>query len=584
MNSVNIDRKQPARPNQVGAPSTVNTSLVDDDFESNYGAISESSLIQRRRASSMMSAKLNRLHLAPTRTKDGEILPADTSILIELQMMLKSSLPLMVTFLLQYSLTVASVFSVGNLGSNELAAVSLSNLLANISSYGIIQGIASSLSTLCPQAYGRRDYHQVGLYSMRCFIILMLLFIPIFLFWFYGAYPLLSALITEEKACKLAADYLAVLVWGVPGFIIFEVLKQFLQAQGIFHASTYVLVFCAPLNLLLNFWLVWDESIGLGFIGAPISVVITNWLMAILLLFYACFINGYQCWCGWSKEILSNWERMLSLAGPGVLMIEAEWLAFEIISFASSRFGTNSLAAQSIVSTTCITIYQIPFAISVAASTRIAWFIGSASKDAAIKSTHASFIIAFFFGIINAFILGTWRKELAAMFSQDDEVIALAAHVLIIGAFYQVIDVIACVTGGILRGQGRQYIGGWLNLISYYVLALPVAFLCGFYFKLELFGLWIGMVVALGFVSLSESFFILTSDWDNIIKSSLEESMESINTFQNGQVFDEESGSETESLTLRPVKSISSLIDHNLMSPTLTVVTAPGAEIGSIRL
>ena len=74
---------------------------------------------------------------------------------------------------------------------------------------------------------------------------------------------------------------------------------------------------------------------------------------------------------------------MIKLSVPGVLMVEAEWLAFEIITFQAAKFGTEVLAAQSIISTTCVIFYQIPFALSIAAGTRIAWYIGAASETAA---------------------------------------------------------------------------------------------------------------------------------------------------------------------------------------------------------
>lgn len=542
------------------------------DASQHYGSIisDHDLLIQRRRASSLCSARARQLHLASISIKNGRYQPIDTNTSTEIKMMMESSVPLIITLLLQYSLTVASVFFVGNLGSNELAAVSLSNLLANISSFGLIEGIASSLSTLCPQAYGRKDYKLVGLHSIRCFLMLMLLYIPIFCFWTWGAYPLLSSIVTEERACILAAQYLKVLVWSVPGFIIFEVLKQYLQAQGIFHASTVVLVICAPFNFLLTYLLVWNKHVGFGFLGAPTAVAITNTLMALMLLIYACFIDGYQCWCGWSMEVFKNWTRALKLAAPGVLMIEAEWLAFEIISFASSRFGTESLAAQSIVSTVCVTIYQIPFAVSVAGSTRIAWFIGSASSKAAVISTHAAIYVSIGFGILNCVILSVGSSSIAKLFSQDEGVVKLASKVLIIGAIYQIPDCLSCVLGGILRGQGRQYIGGWLNLFSYYILALPVAFLFGFHFNLQLFGLWIGMIVALVFVSTCELFFVLASDWETIIKDSLIEDLDAHISRSGVNDSSVEDAINDDALSLRPSRSIGSLIDHNLLSPTIS--------------
>ncbi|KAG7817509.1 hypothetical protein KL909_005297 [Ogataea angusta] len=532
------------------------TSFLSSDTTRDYGSVTQDSYIQSRRAS-LLSSKLNVHGFTPIKADDdGTLREVETTMKSETELLIKTSIPLIATFLLQYSLTVASVFSAGSLGSQELAAVSLSNLLANISSYGIIQGIASSLSTLCPQAFGRRDYEAVGLNALRCYMMLWVMFVPIFIFWYWGSYPLLRAIVPDDELCKLATSYLRILIYGVPGFMTFEVLKQFLQAQGAFQASTLVLVICAPLNLLLNFVLVHDSRIGLGFIGAPTAVVITNWLMALMLLYYAYFVQGRQCFCRLSTKVLTNWKRAITLAAPSVLMIEAEWLAFEILSVASSRFGTASLAAQSVVSTTCVTIYQIPFAISVAASTRVAWFIGSASKDAAKKVTKAAFLVAAIFGVFNASVLATFRYNIASLFSQDPKVIQLAGRVLIIGAIYQVNDVVSCVTAGILRGQGRQYIGGWLNLFSYYCVALPVAFLLAFKFRLELFGLWIGMVIALFFVSVCQSYFVITSDWESIIRMSIEDGMA------------HESGN-----SLKPAKSTSSFVDYNMLSPAISVTS-----------
>lgn len=451
-----------------------------------------------------------------------------TTLFTETRTLLKYSVPLIVTFLLQYSLTVASVFSVGRLGPTELAAVSLSSMTANISGYAIIQGVSTCLDTLCAQAFGRRDYNTVGLHFVRCTYFLMLCYIPMFILWMFLSQPILLFLVGSEKRqlVALASQYLKVLSLGLPGFIVFENLKHFLQSQGIFHASTYVLLFCAPMNALLNYVLVWDKHIGLGFVGAPLSVVITNWVMCLSLWCYTKCVAGHACLPRQpllDKVYFSNWQRMINLSVPGVLMVEAEWLAFEIITFVASTFGTEVLAAQSIVSTTCVLLYQIPFALSITVSTRIAWYIGAASKKAALVATKASLYATLCLGVFNAAILFTFREFFASLFTDDKYVISIASKVLIVGAVYQINDFLSCVSGGILRGQGRQKIAGYLNLVSYYVIALPSAMFLAFYFELELVGLWMGMIIALFVVSVSQTYFVIVSDWDHIIKECVEE-------------------------------------------------------------
>lgn len=446
----------------------------------------------------------------------------ETSFKTEINVLIKYSVPLVITFLLQYSLTVASVFSVGRLGSNELAAVSLSSMTANISGYAIIQGISTCLDTLCAQSYGKKDYNTVGLHFMRCNYLLMIFLVPMFILWFFFSKMVLISIIgsDQQELCILASKYLQVISFGLPGFIWFENGKHFLQSQGIFHASTYVLALCAPLNIVLNYILVWNKTIGLGFIGAPLSVVITNYLMFVLLYAYIFFVTGYQCWPKHgliSKIYFKNWNKMINLSIPGVLMVEAEWLAFEIITFIASQFGTNVLAAQSIISTTCVLLYQIPFAISIASSTRIAWFIGAASKKSAIIATNTAIFVAIIVGMVLFTFLIIFRKFLASLYTSDEEVIKLAAKVLIIGSINQVNDNIACICSGVLRGQGRQKIGGILNLFSYYCIALPIAFVLSFHYNLQLIGLWLGMFIALFTLTVLVLYYVITSNWEDII-------------------------------------------------------------------
>lgn len=63
-----------------------------------------------------------------------------TSYTREAKTLVKYAVPLWFTFLLQYSLTFASLFSAGALGKNELAAVTLAGMTANITGYTVYHG------------------------------------------------------------------------------------------------------------------------------------------------------------------------------------------------------------------------------------------------------------------------------------------------------------------------------------------------------------------------------------------------------------------------------------------------------------
>lgn len=400
-------------------------------------------------------------------------------------------------------------------------------MTANITCSAPFQGLATSLDTLCAQAYGSGHKHLVGLQIQRMVTFLLLLFIPLIALWAWST-EILALMIPEHRTAELAGTYLKVYLLGVPAFIVFEGGKRFVQAQGLFHATTYVLLVAAPLNVFLNWFFVWH--LGWGFIGAPISVVITQNLLPTLLVAYVYFVDGRQCWGGFSKRALTNWGAfssslslsffflkcvvetltiifivrfvvspgpMIRLSIPGMIMVEAEWFAFEILTLATGQFGSTYLATQSILMTITSTTFQLPFPIAIAASTRVANLIGAGLVDAAKTCARVAAAAGVAVGILNVTLLGALRYQLPRLFTTDEDVIALVASVMPVCAIMQFVDCLAAISHGLLRGTGKQEFGGYANLVCYYVVALPLAFGTAFGLGWKLYGLWFGVSVGL---------------------------------------------------------------------------------------
>ncbi|EFY98428.1 MatE (Na+-driven multidrug efflux pump) domain protein [Metarhizium robertsii] len=420
------------------------------------------------------------------------------------------SWPLIITFALQYSINVTSIFAVGRIGRVELGAVSLANMSQAISCLAPFQGLATSLDTLCAQAYGSGHKHLVGLQCQRMACFLMFMSLPVAILWLF-ADRILVHVVPDAETARLAALYLKVMIASIPGIILFEVGKRFTQAQGLFRATTYVLLVAAPINIFINWLLVW--RLGLGFVGAPIAVAITESLLPILLLLYIVFVDGRQCWGGFSKRIFSNWWIMIKLALPGMIMVEAEWFAFEIMTLLAGQLGTEYLAAQSVLVTLSSISYQMPFPMSIAASTRVANLMGAGLVDAAKIAGKVTFVLASILGALNVTIFSSLRFHLPILFTNDPEVIKIVASVLPLVAVMQLFDGLGAGAHGLLRGIGKQSIGGPANLISYYVISLPISLGLAFGLGWNLDGLWIGLTIGLALVSVIEYTYLLHTDW-----------------------------------------------------------------------
>lgn len=95
-------------------------------------------------------------------------------------------------------------------------------------------------------------------------------------------------------------------------------------------------------------------------------------------------------------------------------------------------------------------------------------------------------------------LLFTLRNRIPQLFTSDEEVVMLVARVLPLCVTFQLFDALSANCNGLLRGLGRQEIGGYVNLFCYYVVAMPISFGTAFGLDWNLEGLWTGVAVALG--------------------------------------------------------------------------------------
>lgn len=436
----------------------------------------------------------------------------------EIKKLVSYSVPLIVTFFLEQIFSLVCVVFVGHLGKEELAAVSMASMTSTIV-LAIFEGIATSLDTLCPQAYGAGQYRYVGIHTQRCSIFSLVVFVPAACFWYYSG-SFLSLIMEDVKVIELTQKFLRILIFAGPPYILFENGKRFLQAQGIFDAGTYILFITAPLNVFLNWLLVYSESFGLGYIGAPIASVINFWAMFILLVLYVLFVDGSECWDGFSMESFSHWYDLSKLAIPGVIMLLAESMAYEILTLFASKFGTSALATQSALSSVVSLLYMIPFAVSVASSTRIANFVGGENVSGAKIAINVGFLSSLLIAAVNFAIIFFGSSHIARLFTSDKEVVEMFVGLCPLVSVFVIFDSLACVANGVLRALAMQMVGGTLSLVGYYIIAVPLAVFLSFTLDMELFGLWIGNGSGLLLIAVSEILIVYNLDWVSVISHS----------------------------------------------------------------
>ncbi|KAJ5919906.1 hypothetical protein N7454_009741, partial [Penicillium verhagenii] len=439
------------------------------------------------------------------------------ALLTESWILLKSAIPIILAYMLQMSLLTVTVIIAGRASPLDLAVSAFSLMFALVTGWMIALGGTTALDTLASSTFtGSENKHDLGVLLQRAFLVLGALYIPVAIIWACSD-PIFRALGQDPELSYQSSRFLTCLIPGGLGYIYFEIMKKYLQAQGIMRAGTYVLMITSPLNALLCYTFCY--TLNMGILGAPLAANISYWLSFILLVLYAKYIAGSECWGGWSKEAYKNLGTFTRLAMLGILHVGTEWWAFEIVALAAGRLGTISLASQSVIMTADQIMNTIPFGIGVAISSRVGNLLGSRDAKGAMQAAHLATILACLFGaVVLAILMGT-RDHFAKIFNSDPRVVELTSDIIPYVALFQIADGINGACGGVLRGMGRQHLGAAVNIVSYYCFALPLGVWLAFQHGWGLQGLWMGQCVALYCVGILEWILVACSNWDDEVRS-----------------------------------------------------------------
>lgn len=152
--------------------------------------------------------------------------------LCEFLLLLRGSVPVILAYTLQNSLQTFSVLVVGRLSPEALATAAFSYMFAMSSAWLIGLGGSTALDTLASSSYtGSKNPHDLGILLQRGFIVLTAFYIPVAILWACSA-PVFRLLGQEEYICVDSAKFLTALIPGGLGYIYFEAMKKYLQAQG----------------------------------------------------------------------------------------------------------------------------------------------------------------------------------------------------------------------------------------------------------------------------------------------------------------------------------------------------------------
>ena len=418
------------------------------------------------------------------------------------------SLPLIGGHIAQILIGVGDTLIVGRYSTEALAALVLGTTIFFII-FILGAGFSFAAMALVSTANTGDDNTKIRrITRMALWLSLAfgLLVSPIFVF----SERLLLFLGQEFNLSALASDYLIFSGIAIFPALSASVLRCYLAGMEYVKVTFYISIVAVLLNLLVNYLLVFG-MFGLpelGIVGAGIATIFVNLFMFMSFVIYAkiklpqhnLFVRFWRP----DRGVIGLVLKMGSAIGITSL---AEAGLFSASSIMMGWVGQLELAAHGIALQLASITFMLHLGLSDAATIRVSSALGKKDKIEIIIECWAAIVISLGLSFLAILIFLGFPKFLISAFLNSEElnanlIVELGISLLALAALFQLVDGGQALAIHLLRGLHDTTIPMYLAVISYWIIGLPSGYILTFHYNFDAQGIWLGLVIGLGFACL----------------------------------------------------------------------------------
>ncbi len=398
---------------------------------------------------------------------------------------------------------------VGQLGTAELAAVSLGNSFLFIAmSLGI--GFSTAITPLVAEADAAQNFSK-GKSSFKhglflCTILGILLFFMIFL-----AKPLMYLMKQPIEVVELAMPYLDLVALSLIPLIVFQAFKQFSDGLSMTRYPMYAAIISNIINVILNYVLIFGKFgfPELGIIGAAYGTLISRFIMMWYLWVLLKRKEKSKAYVTHIKIFVLDklmLKKLLNLGTPSAMQMFFEVMIFTAAIWLSGLLGKNPQAANQIALNLSSMTFMVAMGLSVTAMIRVGNQKGIHNYFELRRIAFSIFLLGTILAVCFGLLFLTFHGQLPKIYVDYDdaknlldnkEVIGIASKLLIAAAIFQISDSVQVIVLGALRGLQDVKIPTIITFVAYWVIGFPISFFLGKEEAYGTFGIWLGLLAGL---------------------------------------------------------------------------------------
>lgn len=407
--------------------------------------------------------------------------------------LLSIGIPIMIGQMGMIVLSFADTMMVGHHSTTELGAASFVNNIINLV---IITGTGFSygLTPVVGALFGRGEQAEAG-QALRCSLLANTLAAVAMMTVLLVLYFNLGNLGQPVELLGYMRPYYMVLFASLPFVMLFNAFKQFTDSITLTRTSMWILLSGNLLNILGNYIFIYGKmgAPEMGVVGAGVSTLLSRIIMVVIFVVvfmrsrrFAAYREGFFK-LGWSRPLL---RRLNSLGTPIALEMGMETASFSLSIIMVGWLGTIALASHQVMTTISQFTFMVYYGLGAAVAVRTSYFHGQRDVQNVRHTVTAGLHLMVMLEVVLGGTIFLLRNHIGAWFTDSTEVSSTVLTLLLPFFIYQFGDGMQINYANALRGIADVKPLMLIAFVAFFVISLPVGYLCGFVLGYGLMGVW----------------------------------------------------------------------------------------------
>ena len=414
--------------------------------------------------------------------------------------------PMVLTMTLELSISVVDTIMLGHYSALHLAAVGLaSSLWLPVGCFLI--GVTFGITPLVTRHLHGRQPKLVNLYMSQAIGLSVVLGLLASLIVVFVLPHFARFMATEEETRLVSVSYLYIFAPALPMLALMTAYKNLFEAAGrpgfpLFVASTGL-----ALNVLFNYVLIFGKFgfPEMGAEGAALASSLSLYLAVSMFFVYDRYINKAPLFTRLVWRYTRKFSILLGVGAPAGFAFAFEVGLFSSMTWLISSFGDLALGGGQIVMSYTSFLFTPMMAMSAVTAIVVAKAMSKEGVEGVRKRIRVIILIGLSYVSMCFIITQLFHNQIPYIYSSNEQVVALAASILLISSCYQLPDMLQTVFTGALRGFRDTRSSMIAFGVSLFGLSIPFGFWLSHYSPwsetLSLRGFYIGLGAGLSLLA-----------------------------------------------------------------------------------